>query len=84
MNIRVLLLVLWDCALELRRLSLVSSSSSLSATVSTLGTFAAKRGDRLGGGTLGAASGLGDVDSGGIILGRGITLGTGAGSVGKG
>ena len=75
--------MLWDGALALQRLSLVSSSSSLSATVSTLGTFAAKRGDRLGGGTLGAADGLGDVDGGGITLGRGSTLGSGAGSVGK-
>ena len=76
--------MLWDGALALRRLSLVSSSSSLSVTVSTLGNFAAKRADHLGGGTFGAGGGLGDFNGGGIILGRGITLGTGAGSVGKG
>ena len=75
--------MLWDGALALQRLSLVSSSSSLSATVSTLGAFAAKRGDRLGGRTLKAAGGLGNVDGGRRILGYGITLGTGAGSVGK-
>ena len=75
--------MLWDVALALQRCSLVSSSSSLSAIVSTLGAFADKRGDLLGGGTLKAADGLGDVNGGGRTLGRGITLGTGSGSIGK-
>ena len=78
-----LFLVLWDDALALRRLSLVSSSSSLSETVSTLGAFVTKLGDCLGGGTLGSAGGLGDVNGGGRTLGYGITLGTSSGSVGK-
>ena len=75
--------MLWDVALALQRCSLVSSSSSLSETVSTLGAFVTKLGDCLGGGTLGAAGGLGDVNGGGRTLGHGITLGTGSGSVGK-
>ena len=75
--------MLWARTLELRRCSSVSSSYSLSSTVSTIGAFAAKRGDLLGGATLGEAGGLVDIDGGKITLGRSSNIGSGSGSRGR-
>ena len=76
--------MLWARTLELRRCSSVSSSYSLSSTVSTIGAFAAKRGDRLGGATLEEAGGLGDIDGGKITtFGRSSNIGSSSGSRGK-
>ena len=53
------------------------------AIVSTLGAFADKRGDCLGGATIEASGGLGAGNGGTSTFGHGITLGSGARSVGK-